>query len=203
MPRKYTDDEYRVIREALIDAGRTRFAESGLEGVKIAELTATVGIGKGSFYKFFDSKEALFFAVHEAESHDIQRTFEAIIRREALTGAALLERWFLLQMELVRAHPFMRHLLDPGTLQALMARVPPAVVADHHARDRAWLTGHIRTWIEAGHLPRNLDPDRVFALSTAGLVFGAHRALIGEGYDDAARTIARAVARELAEGAPA
>src|SRR5690606_29197695 len=57
-------------RDSLIDAGLTLFAEKGFDGTSVKDLEAAVGLspGRGSFYRHFESKEALM---------------EAVIRREA------------------------------------------------------------------------------------------------------------------------
>ena len=55
MPRAYTEAEQAAIRARLLAGGERRFAEHGLHAVTIRALTQAAGIGKGSFYLFFDS----------------------------------------------------------------------------------------------------------------------------------------------------
>jgi AcrR family transcriptional regulator len=50
-------------RRRLIDAARTLIAEKGVAGLRIAELTDAAGVGMGSFYNHFVTKEALVEAV--------------------------------------------------------------------------------------------------------------------------------------------
>jgi TetR/AcrR family transcriptional regulator, transcriptional repressor for nem operon len=52
-------------RERLIDAARYLFWERGFAGTSMAELLAHAEVNSGSFYHFFDSKEALLRAVLE------------------------------------------------------------------------------------------------------------------------------------------
>jgi TetR/AcrR family transcriptional regulator, transcriptional repressor for nem operon len=52
-------------RERLIDAARYLFWERGFAGTSMAELLARAEVNSGSFYHFFDSKEALLRAVLE------------------------------------------------------------------------------------------------------------------------------------------
>jgi AcrR family transcriptional regulator len=59
----FTDEERRQIREDLIDAGRELFSKYGLQKTTVRELTEAVGIAKGTFYRFFDSKEDLYVEV--------------------------------------------------------------------------------------------------------------------------------------------
>lgn len=61
--RGFDDDERAEIREALVDAGKECFLGYGPEKTTVEGLTDEVGIAKGSFYNFFDSKAALFMEV--------------------------------------------------------------------------------------------------------------------------------------------
>lgn len=73
------------IREALIESGRERFARYGLRKTTIADLTEPVGIATGTFYRFFDSKEALFWTVLEGEREAVVERYEAAV--EAADGS--------------------------------------------------------------------------------------------------------------------
>jgi AcrR family transcriptional regulator len=52
-------------RDRLIDSARFLFWERGFAGTSMAELLAHAQVNSGSFYHFFDSKEALLRAVLE------------------------------------------------------------------------------------------------------------------------------------------
>jgi AcrR family transcriptional regulator len=61
--RGFDDDERAEIREALVEAGEECFLRYGPQKITVADLTDEVGIAKGSFYTFFDSKSELFLEV--------------------------------------------------------------------------------------------------------------------------------------------
>ncbi|MFI6902615.1 TetR/AcrR family transcriptional regulator [Nonomuraea sp. NPDC050394] len=50
----------RRTRAALVDAGREAFAAQPLDAVRIDDVCARAGVSHGTFYTYFDSKEALF-----------------------------------------------------------------------------------------------------------------------------------------------
>src|SRR3974377_737632 len=50
-------------RDRLIDSARYLFWERGFAGTSMSELLAHAEVNSGSFYHFFDSKEALLRAV--------------------------------------------------------------------------------------------------------------------------------------------
>lgn len=53
-------------RVRLLECAATEFAEHGLEAANINRISLAAGLGKGTVYNYFESKEALFFAVLEA-----------------------------------------------------------------------------------------------------------------------------------------
>lgn len=60
-------------RIRIIDAATRVFARKGYNGTRISEVAQKAGIGKGTIYEYFRSKEALFFTVFE---HLINQTGE-------------------------------------------------------------------------------------------------------------------------------
>ena len=60
-----TDYETEQLRKALLKETRHCAVTLGMKKTSVEQLTKSVGIAKGSFYKFYESKEMLFFAVLE------------------------------------------------------------------------------------------------------------------------------------------
>jgi len=52
-------------RKQIVKAAAQVFAQKGYAGTVMAEIAVSAGIGKGTVYEYFDSKEDLFFAVFE------------------------------------------------------------------------------------------------------------------------------------------
>ena len=61
----FTDYETEQLRKALLKETRRCAVTLGMKKTSVEQLTKAVGIAKGSFYKFYESKEMLFFAVLE------------------------------------------------------------------------------------------------------------------------------------------
>jgi AcrR family transcriptional regulator len=59
-------------RDRLIDSARYLFWERGFAGTSMADLLAHAGVNSGSFYHFFESKEALLRAVLEMYLHTLR-----------------------------------------------------------------------------------------------------------------------------------
>jgi AcrR family transcriptional regulator len=56
---------------ALVDAAVAEFAARPFDQVTVGDLCMAAGVGKGTFYRYFDSKEAAFFAAARAAAERI------------------------------------------------------------------------------------------------------------------------------------
>lgn len=68
----------RQTRKAIIDAAIRLFAEKGFEHTSMDELARAAGVGKGTIYGYFKTKEQIFLAYCEAE---IDYAFAALDRK--------------------------------------------------------------------------------------------------------------------------
>lgn len=57
MGKAFTEDERKEVQERLRRTGLALFAEKGIKGVSIRELTKNAGIAQGGFYTFYIDKE--------------------------------------------------------------------------------------------------------------------------------------------------
>lgn len=65
MATAFSDEEKKFIREKLKEAAYECLREYGVKKTTVDQIVQITGIAKGSFYKFYDSKEILFFTVLE------------------------------------------------------------------------------------------------------------------------------------------
>ena len=61
----FSEEEKRFINDKLKEAARECLSRYGVKKTTVDQLVQMAGIAKGSFYKFYDSKEILFFTVLE------------------------------------------------------------------------------------------------------------------------------------------
>ena len=70
----------------ILEAAARVFSRRGYAGANIAQIAAEAGIGKGTVYEYFASKEDLFFAVFEWYIQNTSR--QATVSTSALSGSA-------------------------------------------------------------------------------------------------------------------
>ena len=190
----FTEEQNETIRRDLIREARCCGVTVGMRKTSVEQLTEAVGISKGSFYKFFDSKELLFFAVLEdihtecfaAAQKSLQEN--AAIDPASRTAAAILAacRW----LSETKAFVFIEN-----DAEFLLHRLPEEVKTAHYHDDET----HIRQLMEK----YDLMPRRGASLAAAtvrGLILTvSHKEQIGELYPQVLETLVYGACRELFE----
>ena len=188
----FTEEQNETIRRDLVREARCCGVTVGMRKTSVEQLTEAVGISKGSFYKFFDSKELLFFAVLEdihtecfaAAQKSLQEN--AAIDPAIRTAAAILAacRW----LSETKAFVFIEN-----DAEFLLHRLPEEVKTVHYHDDEA----HIRLLLEK----YDLVPSRGISLAAAtvrGLILTvSHKEQIGELYPQVLETLVYGACREL------
>ncbi len=72
-------------RDRIIAAALSTFAQKGYAGTRIIEVAQAAGIGKGTIYEYFRSKEELFFATLEYLLADAEQQMSTLA--ETLAGS--------------------------------------------------------------------------------------------------------------------
>ncbi|MEV0246221.1 TetR family transcriptional regulator C-terminal domain-containing protein [Nocardia sp. NPDC050712] len=85
-------------RQLLVEEGAAGFLTNGYHGTGIKQVLDAVGVPKGSFYNYFDSKETFGQAVIDYHSQCIQRNMAAAFG-PALDPVAGLRAFFARQMD--------------------------------------------------------------------------------------------------------
>ena len=97
MNSEHAHSERPDTRQHIIDCGRQLVAAKGFVGVGLAEILATAGVPKGSFYHYFASKEVFGAALIESYFDDYRTRLAALSAQPGQTGAQRLltyfERW--------------------------------------------------------------------------------------------------------------
>ena len=81
MQRKLTS-RGRERRQQILDESARLFAERGYHPPSVAEIVESLGVGKGVFYWYFESKEDLFLEILASSSQDLRRLQQAAIGDE-------------------------------------------------------------------------------------------------------------------------
>ncbi|KEI91138.1 TetR/AcrR family transcriptional regulator [Clostridium botulinum] len=89
MPKGFTENEKTIITEKLIKKCKLNWQKYGYKKTSVDVLCRDIGISKGSFYSFFDTKEDLFYQViKETQEHLYEIVEERISQNQSKYGVA-------------------------------------------------------------------------------------------------------------------
>lgn len=183
MPKAFSDAERERIEGRLFEVGKAMFERHGLRKTNVAELARAAGIGKGTFYLFFPTKEALFVALIDRFERSVKAELLAELDAELGAGAdahRMLRRYFELQLELLARHPLLAVLTDPEELELLLRRTSPERLAAAIEDDALFFANLFGDWQRRGLVDPTIDPRAASALTRGLLAMVQRRELVGD-----------------------
>jgi AcrR family transcriptional regulator len=199
MPR-FTDAKRERVRETLHETGRELFARYGLDKTTIAELTEPAGIATGTFYQFYDSKEALYIEILEAYGEELMprllgNSFEAHDDPEEAI-VVFLE----LVMDELESNPLIHQLIVEDEYDRIKAQYSAEELQTERERDAAYILPYIEQWYADGRIS-GPDPETIAHAIESVAYLTLHEEDIGEDRYPAVReTLIAAVAAGLTNG---
>jgi TetR/AcrR family transcriptional regulator, transcriptional repressor of aconitase len=160
-------------RGQIIAAALACFARAGYHATTMADIAEQAGVSKGTPYLYFDSKEALFLALHEEWTCGVGERVNA-----AVAGLPEAARRSPRQVLHAVAAAVAAHVTEETDtcrvlmeVRALAAHEPAiaAAVSAADARTHEQLEGLIAAGVAAGEWPPGADPALAARLFTAGL----------------------------------
>ena len=134
----FTDKEKELIREKLIKEAKECLKNYGVKKTTVDELVNRVGISKGAFYKFYKSKEILFFDVFNDFEAELRiQMKEKVLRAGEITKEAFVE--ILCQVYLEVKNSFILTLFAKNEIEYLMRKLPDEVLKDHYISDNQFV----------------------------------------------------------------
>jgi AcrR family transcriptional regulator len=170
---KIAEETRTARRDQIIAAAVACFARAGYHTTTMADVAAQAGVSKGTPYLYFESKEALFIALHEQWDCGTSERVEAAVAALPETGRRSPRGVLHVVAAAVAEHV----LAEAQTCRVLMearalAAHEPAIAAVVRAADdriHEQLESLIAAGIEAGEWPADSDPALTARLFTAGL----------------------------------
>lgn len=85
MPKIFSEEDYTTIRNKLLETGLEKLKSKSYKSISLDEVTAQVGIAKGTFYRFFDSKEGYFYEIMHYIKENNRLELKNLLEDENLT----------------------------------------------------------------------------------------------------------------------
>lgn len=196
MPKTFSESERAYILERLKAETKKCLAQYGIRKTTIDELVKRVGIPKGTFYLFFESKERLLYEVimefdEDAQTRQLQEVSQIPGEPDVETFTDLILRFY---REIDES--FLPRLMQDGELEYFMRTLPPELSRQHAERDKEAMARMFAAF-------PGMNPERAAVFS--GAFRGVFLTLLMKDqigtdvYEDALRILIRGVALQLAE----
>ena len=176
----------------MLDAATRLFADRGVPGVSIADITAEAGVAVGTFYRFFHSKESVLSDVRRSALAEIER-------RAAAVTADHIDRGFWAGADAMTAELTSFFFEDRARAQVVLNLAP-----DEGAEAEETLLRLFATGIEVGQqqgVVGDVDPEFAasFVLHAAfGLIYHALNDAPASGVEELTALLQRHIRKFLA-----
>lgn len=186
MPRAFTEKDRHRIRARLLAAGRSALPRTGFRRTAVEDLTRAAGISKGAFYRFFETKEALWIALLEHAEAEARATIRAAL---ADRSPGRLRRTLDALFRTVWSSPVLRVLADPEELAWLTRALPPEQLAAARADDDRFFAAVWQELARDGDLTDDVPVHVLTGLPAVAMGVAQQRDTIGAERADAVRDL--------------
>jgi len=178
MTRSFSDAEKRDITKQLLSRGRELFERYGLKKTSVEELTRAVGIGQGSFYIFFASKEELFFEILDAEERKLREHIARMISESPRTKRGFKEV-ITRSFHLMNENAVIKNALVDVEYSRFFSRIPEERMKIHLEEENEFAASIMKQLKSSGVI-RNVRPEVITGLLFGLFLLQEHKIQIGE-----------------------
>lgn len=199
MPKAFSEKEKQVIKQQLLNHGKQLFEKHGIKKTSIDEIVAAVGISKGAFYFFYESKEDLLLAILEQLETDFRtRIFDFSISTQD-DARQLLSKLLKDALLTWDEYPLLKN-LGNADYRYLARKLSPERIQAHTHRDDEFVNDFIKR-IKREGISVKAAPRIVSNLMKSLFFVSLHRDELGKDtYVETMTVLADLIARYIIEG---
>lgn len=184
MPKGFTDEEKLQIQIDLKEKGKALFEQYGFKKTSVSLITDKVGIAKGSFYIFYDSKEELFIDILEDLEEGIQNEMLDDIKKSKLPGPDLFKSLLKTRLRSAGEESIIKMTLKTDVIEQIWSKLPEARRKENIAKDARFIESFLTYRPEAAVMFQH-DSEKLAGIFRSLFFLILHRLEIGEDvYDE-------------------
>lgn len=192
MATAFSEQEKQMIRAKLMEEARKCISTIGMRKTTVDQLAYGADISKGAFYKFYESKEMLFFEVLESLHTEIyDAAFSILDSRRDLPESERAALAFLTACKVMEENSMMDFF--ENDLSYLLRKIPQDVLEKYYSSDDA----HIRELFTRGDLHLKVPVETASAAIRAIFLTLQHQTELGSSFHAVIELLVRGVCREL------
>jgi AcrR family transcriptional regulator len=140
-------DESERIKTLLFEAGERAIERDGAKRLRVEDLAQGAGIAKGSFYRFFPTKEDFVLALLDRTEDRMREGLGPVM--EAIAPENRLAALFDLQLRALEARPWLARLMRREEIMYLSRAIGPERMGAHAAKDDVFIEEFLRSNLPA------------------------------------------------------
>lgn len=179
MPKGFSEAEKQQIQIDLKDQGKKLFEQHGFKKTSVSLITESVGIAKGSFYIFYDSKEELFIDILEDIEDVIQNEMIEEISCSILPTPDLFKNLLKTRLRSAAEEPIIRLTLKADIIQQIWSKLPATRRDENVARDARFIESFLTHRPEAVVMFQH-DSEKLAGIFRSLFFLILHKLEIGE-----------------------
>lgn len=179
MPVGFTKEHSESLKNKLLIKGRLLFIKYGYKQVGVREITKEVGISSGMFYKFYQSKDDLFFSILQIEQEQMRLKIVdkmTVYKDEPVTA---LNNFYYIIIEELKTNPLMKTILLKKEYDTINSKVTKDEKLDEKQKSVDNLIELVTYW-KQNYLIGEVDIDIVLQSLRALVLLWFHQDDIGE-----------------------
>ncbi len=178
LPKAFSQTEKETIRAQMRAKGKKLFEKHGLKKTSVDEITEAVGISKGAFYLFYESKEELFLEIAERIEKEIQASILEFVTQpntKARENVSAMLKDLLFTWD---AYPLLKN-FNKADFDYLLRKIP-AERALQHARSDEEFTRQLINKIKREGITAKVSPRVTGNLIKSLFFLSLHRDDMGD-----------------------
>lgn len=165
----------------LFNCGKELFSRNGFKDTNVSDITKTSGIGTGTFYNYYSSKEELFMEIYLEENEKLKKKIMKSVNMDQNPGSVVKEL-MLLNLKGMKSNPILKEWYNKEV----------SVKIENYFREQKGLNRLdfmyqdffeiIKKWQEEGKIRNDIDSTMIMAIFTSIITIEIHKEEIGLQY---------------------
>jgi AcrR family transcriptional regulator len=168
-------------KSILFNCGKELFSRNGFKDTNVSDITKTSGIGTGTFYNYYSSKEVLFMEIYLEENEKLKKKIMRSVNMDQDPGSVVKEL-MLLNLKGMKSNPILKEWYNKEV----------SLKIENYFREQKGLNGLdfmyqdffeiIKKWQEEGKIRNDIDSTMIMAIFTSIITIEIHKEEIGLQY---------------------
>lgn len=165
----------------LFNCGKALFSSKGFKATNVADVTKAAGIGTGTFYNYYSSKEELFMAIYMEENEKLKkRILEGVNPDQEPLG--LVKEIMSLNLQGMISNPILKEWYNKDVFNKIEKSFREEKGLERLDFLYNDFSEIIKIWQAEGKMRSDIDSEMIMAIFTAIITIETHKEEIGLHY---------------------